>query len=116
VSPPEPPTGCPGGTSCRSATHPTIEAVPGSDIGGPDWAPNQARAALSRSLPNQRSSRAFPEPRKSTARSPPGVRGCPSDGAPSGQNDRIRPAGFGRRAKEAATARLRGPHTPTKRR
>ena len=38
----------------------------------PDWAPNQASAALSRSLLNQRSSRASPEPRKSTARSPPG--------------------------------------------
>ena len=93
-----------------------MAAVPGSDIGGPDWAPNQASAALSRSLPNQRSSRASPEPRKSTARSPPDVRGRPSDGAPSGQNERISPAGFGRRPKEAATARLRGAHTSTNRR
>ena len=54
-----------------------MAAVPGSDIGGPLCAPNQASAALSRSLANQRSSRASPEPRKSTARSAPEVRGLP---------------------------------------
>ena len=93
-----------------------MAAVPGSDIGGPDWAPNQASAAFSRSLPNQRSRRASPDPRKSTARSAPGVRGCPPDGAPIGQKERTRPAGVGRRPKDAATARLRGAHTATNRR
>ena len=111
VSPPEPPTGWPGGTSCSSATQPTMAAVPGSDIGGPDWAPNQASAALSRSLPNQRSSRASPEPRKSTASSPPGVRGGPSPGAPSGQNERISPAGAGPAAERGDDrAAARAPH------
>ena len=70
-----------------------MAAVPGSDIGGPDWAPNQASAALSRSLVNQRSSRASPEPRKSTARSAPGVRGRPLEGHPS-----ARTSGAGPRA------------------
>jgi hypothetical protein len=93
-----------------------MAAVPGSDIGGPDCAPNQASAALSRSLVNQRSSRASPEPRKSTASSPPGVLGAPPDGAPSGQNDRTSDAGPGRAPKALTTARLRGPHTPTNRR
>ena len=116
VSPPEPPTGWPGGTSCSSATQPTIDAVPGSLIGGPDWAPNHASAAFSRSLLNQRSSSASPEPRKSTARSPPGVRGRPSRAEPSGQNARTSRPGLGGPAKEATTARLRGPHSATKRR
>ena len=93
-----------------------MAAVPASDIAGPDCAPNQARAALSRSLVNQRSSRASPEPRKSTASSPPGVRGRPPEGAPMGQNDRISPAAPGRRPNAATTARLRGPHTATNRR
>jgi hypothetical protein len=93
-----------------------MAAVPGSDIAGPDCAPNQASAALSRSLVNQRSSRVSPEPRKSTASSPPGVRGCPPDGAPIGQKERIRPAAPGRRPNAATTARLRGPQTSTNRR
>src|SRR4051794_10444903 len=99
-----------------SATQPTIAAVPGSDIGGPDCAPNQASAALSRSLPNQRSSSASPDPRKSTASSPPGVLGRPPDGAPRGQNERIRAPGLGRAPKADTTALLRGPHTATNRR
>ena len=48
---------------CMSAANPTIGAVPGSDIGGPDCAPNQASAALRRSSSKYSSSSASPEPR-----------------------------------------------------
>ena len=42
------------------AAKPTIGAVPGSDIAGPDWAPNHASAALSASLSKYSSSSASP--------------------------------------------------------
>ena len=49
VRAPLPPTARPGGSVCMRAAKPTIGAVPGSLMAGPDCAPNQARAALRRS-------------------------------------------------------------------
>ncbi|SLJ72934.1 Uncharacterised protein [Mycobacteroides abscessus subsp. abscessus] len=110
VSAPLPPTARPGGSVCMSAANPTIGAVPGSDIGGPDCAPNQASAAFSRSSRNQLSSKASPDCRNSRESA------LPPAPVSSPQNERSRCGGRGGAPNARMTRALRGPHTPTKRR
>ncbi len=109
-SAPLPPTARPGGVVCINVLNATIGAVPGSDIGGPDCAPNHARAALSRSLSNQRSSSASPDARNSRE----SAAGPSFASIPQNEEKKARPVGGA--PKERITRALRGPHTATKRR
>ena len=108
VSAPLPPTARPGGRVCMRAANPTIGAVPGSDIGGPDCAPNHARAALSRSLENISSSRESPVARNSRESM------LPPSGAPRPQKDRSSFGPVGGPPKARMVRSLRGPQTETK--
>ena len=106
----------PGGMVCIAAQKPTIGALPGSFIGGPDCAPNQASAALRCSDSNQLSSNAFPDIRNSWDRPMPAVPPPPGIRPVSPQKARPRAIGEGEEVNADIIASDLGPHTATKRR